>query len=85
MSKQTDVDKEAKLYQDWLEYNDQANRLRSGTKTFDEYKKYRAGKYKPKLRGTPKPVYAVSNHREEYKSQNGIAVKLRREIKEGKN
>jgi hypothetical protein len=40
-------------------------------KTYDEYVQYRQGKYKPKLRGTPLPVYKISDHRLKYPSGDG--------------
>lgn len=66
--------KHTKLAMDWLDYNKQQKRLGLKTKTFDEYKSYRNGNYKPKLRGTPMPQYKVSDHRQKYPSQNEIGV-----------
>lgn len=66
--------KYGKYCQDWLEYNKQMKRLGSKTKTFDEYMTYRAGKSKPKLRGTKMPEYKVSDHRQLYPSQSEIGV-----------
>ena len=63
-----------KLNLAWLEDCKFCKRLGIKPKTFEEYKQYRSGNYKPKLRGTPMPEYNVSNHRKKYPSGNGIGV-----------
>lgn len=63
-----------KMAMDWLAYNKQMKKLGCKTKTLEEYIQYRKGNYKPKLRGTPKPDYKISDHRERYKSQNEIGA-----------
>jgi hypothetical protein len=68
----------AKLANDWLDDCKFCKRLGIKPKTFEEYKQYRSGKYKPKLRGTPMPEYNVSNHREKYPSGDGIGVTFAR-------
>jgi len=64
----------SKYAQDWVDYNKQMKKLGVSTKTFDEYVAYRQGKYKPKLRGTPLPEAYKSDHRERYKSVDGVGV-----------
>lgn len=66
--------KHTKIAMDWLEDCRFCKRLGIKPKTFEEYKQYRAGNYKPKLRGTPLPKYEVSDHRKQYPSQNEIGV-----------
>jgi len=66
--------KHTKLGLDWLEDCKFCKRIGVKPKTFEEYKQYRSGNYKPKLRGTPMPEYNVSNHREKYPSGDGIGV-----------
>jgi hypothetical protein len=58
----------------WLEDCKFCKRNGIKPKTFEEYQAYRAGNYKPKLRGTPLPQYNVSDHRKKYPSQNEIGV-----------
>ena len=58
----------------WLEDCKFCKRIGVKPKTFEEYQQYRAGNYKPKLRGTPMPDYNVSDHRQKYPSQNEIGV-----------
>lgn len=72
--------KYTKIAIDWLEYNRQMKRLGCKTKTFEEYKQYRSGNYKPKLRGTQMPDYKVSNHREQYPSQNEIGTHYTKDL-----
>lgn len=64
----------SKYAQDWADYNKQMKRLGCSTKTYDEYVAYRQGKFKPKLRGTKMPEPYKSDHREKYKSGDGIGV-----------
>jgi hypothetical protein len=66
--------KHTKIAMDWLDDCKFCKRLGIKPKTFEEYKQYRAGNYKPKLRGTPMPKYEVSNHREMYPSQVDTGV-----------
>ena len=68
----------AKYAQDWADHNKQMKRLGCKTKTFDEYVAYRQGKYNPKLRGTKAPEPYKSDHRERYKSEEGIGVTFAR-------
>jgi len=70
----TTTAKQTKLANDWLDDCKFCKRLGIKPKTFEEYKQYRSGNYKPKLRGTPMPEYNVSNHREKYPSGDGIGV-----------
>jgi hypothetical protein len=74
----TTTAKQTKLANDWLDDCKFCKRLGIKPKTFEEYKQYRSGKYKPKLRGTPMPEYNVSNHREKYPSGDGIGVTFAR-------
>lgn len=64
------VNVNAKLTQDFNEYNKQMKRYGLKEKSLDEYIAYRQGKTKSKtkLRGTPIPQYNTSNHREQYPS-----------------
>lgn len=64
----------AKYAQDWVDYNKQMKKLGVKTKTYEEYVAYRQGKFKPKLRGTPMPQAYKSDHRERYKSDEGVGV-----------
>jgi len=64
----------SKYAQDWVDYNKQMKKLGVKTKTFDEYVAYRQGKFNPKLRGTPMPEVYKSDHRERYKSEDGVGV-----------
>jgi hypothetical protein len=66
--------KHTKLAMDWMEDCRFSKRMGLKPKTFEEYQQYRAGKYKPKLRGTPMPDYKVSDHRRQYPSQNEIGA-----------
>lgn len=66
----------AKYAREFAEYNKQMKRLGCKTKTVEEYIAYRQGKYNPKLRGTKKPEYKISNHRELYPSQVDTHVAL---------
>lgn len=69
-----------KMAMDWLDYNKRMKKMGLKTKTFDEYKQYRSGNYKPKLRGTPMPEYNVDrSHREKYPSQAEIGVAFKKE------
>lgn len=72
--------KHTKMAMDWLDYNKQMKRLGLKSKTFEEYKQYRAGNYKPKLRGTPLPDYKVSDHRQRYPSQNEIGAHFTKDL-----
>jgi hypothetical protein len=74
----TTTAKQTKLANDWLDDCKFCKRLGIKPKTFEEYKQYRSGNYKPKLRGTPMPEYNVSNHREKYPSGDGIGVTFAR-------
>jgi len=74
----TTTAKQTKLANDWLDDCKFCKRLGIKPKTFEEYKQYRSGNYKPKLRGTPLPEYNVSNHREKYPSGDGIGVTFAR-------
>ena len=49
--------------QDWQDDCKLAKKIGMKAKTYDEYVQYRQGNYKPKLRGTPMPVYKVSQSR----------------------
>jgi hypothetical protein len=64
----------SKYAQDWVDYNKQMKKLGVKTKTYEEYVEYRQGKFKPKLRGTPMPTAYKSDHREKYKSVDGVGV-----------
>lgn len=64
----------SKYAQDWVDYNKQMKKLGIKTKTYDEYVAYRQGKFKPKLRGTKMPEAYKSDHRDRYKSEDGIGV-----------
>lgn len=64
----------SKYAQDWVDYNKQMKRLGIKTKTYDEYVAYRQGKFKPKLRGTKMPEAYKSDHRDRYKSEEGVGV-----------
>ena len=69
-----------KMAMDWLDYNKRMKKMGLKTKTFDEYKQYRSGNYKPKLRGTPMPDYKVDqSHREKYPSQAEIGVAFKKQ------
>jgi len=57
---------------DWLQHKKDCKRLGMKAKTMDEYIVYRQGNYKPKLRGVAMPEPYVSDHREKYKSLDGI-------------
>lgn len=72
--------KHHKLAMDWLDYNRRQKKLGLKPKTFDEYKQYRSGNYKPKLRGTPMPQYKVSDHRKQYPSQNEIGTHFTKDL-----
>ena len=69
-----------KIAMDWLDHKRQCKRLGIKAKTFEEYQDYRAGKYKPKLRGTTKPEYKVSDHRTVYPSQDEIGVHMTKDV-----
>ena len=63
-----------KYCMDWRDDCKRAKRLGIKAKTLDEYLAYRQGKYNPTLRGTKKPEYNVSNHREKYPSLTDTSV-----------
>ena len=60
------------IEQSWREYNKLMKRVGSKPKTLEEYKQLKAGKYKPKLKGSKLPSYNVSNHRELYPSDDSM-------------
>ena len=59
---------------DWQDDCKLAKKIGMKAKTYEEYVQYRQGNYKPKLRGTPMPVYKISDHRKKYPSQAEIGV-----------
>lgn len=76
----TTVAKHTKMSMEWLDYNRRMKKLGAKTKTFDEYIQYRKGNYKPKLRGTQMPNYKVSDHRQQYPSQNQIGIHYTKDL-----
>ena len=69
----------AKMHTAWLEHNKQMKRLGCKPMTFEVYVQYRAGKYNPKLQGTPMPESKVDySHREMYPSGDGIGTAFAR-------
>lgn len=72
--KRKTTDSTAKYAMDWLEHKRQCKRLGIKAKTMDEYIAYRQGKFKPKLRGTKAPEPYKSDHRDRYKSEEGVGV-----------
>lgn len=64
---------------EWRDDCKRCKRLGIKSKTLEEYVSYRRGNYKPKLRGTPMPVYNIDHsHREKYKSQAEVGVAFAR-------
>jgi len=71
-SKMTDS-KFTKYAMDWRDDCKRCKKLGIEPRSLNDYVEYRKGNYKPKLRGTPKPKYQISNLRELYPSAEGVA------------
>ena len=68
--------KTSKYAQDWVDYNKQAKRLGSKTKTFEEYVVYRQGKsaYKAKPTKTGMEATTYVRNAPKYETGDGIGV-----------